>query len=373
MAESVPYKLYKPNSGTGYVDFMPDLKATNSGYTATQYSEVTPQDFLANYYSKDQAYYDDYFARNTTPGVKEAFQQVISGGANNAPIQSGYVMDNGTLTTQSAINQQQANIAGVQSGALREISAGMYVPTGSAGDMLQQGLASGQVSATNPGQQYQASMQGNNTSAPGIKPVDPNQQVAQTPPVPTTPVSINPSTNASSNLLTNAPKTNLDIQSLLAQNMKIREQYLQSMMPSGAQLGLQQQLGQIKDQSRATQLSAQAGINQQSNRYAPMQAIVGAQRQIMEQANLQLQTLAAQADSITGQIQIEQVKSRALQDMLRAQLEFGQQDMELAQQYADQVKAEQTQAKKLALEFGVTEQFYDIGGTIYRTSDGKAY
>lgn len=46
-------------------------------------------------------------------------------------------------------------------------------PVGSAADLLQQGIAAGTVSATNPTQQFNASMQGNNVTAPGIAPVAP--------------------------------------------------------------------------------------------------------------------------------------------------------------------------------------------------------
>lgn len=166
----VNYKLYRATPNDRY-DFIPDLNATGSSYTAGQYTEGTNQEFMADYQS-NKGYYDDYFARNTTPGVKEAFQQVISG--SQAPINSGYVMNNGTLTTQSAINSDAANKAGVADGTQREISPGMYVPTGSAGDKLNAGIASGAVSPTNPQQQMAASMTGNNIANTGITPQAPD-------------------------------------------------------------------------------------------------------------------------------------------------------------------------------------------------------
>lgn len=132
MAEAVPYKLYRATENDRY-DLIPDLQATNSTYAAGQNQEGTVDQFMQDY-NANKAYYDDYFARNTTPGVKEAFQQIISGGAATQPIQSGYVMDNGVLTTQKAIDEQAAQKAGIADGSLVEVAPGMTVPKGSAGE-----------------------------------------------------------------------------------------------------------------------------------------------------------------------------------------------------------------------------------------------
>lgn len=49
-----------------------------------------------------------------------------------------------------------------------------YVPNGSAGANLSQGLQNGTVSGTNPGQQYDASLTGNTQNQPGVNPLTPN-------------------------------------------------------------------------------------------------------------------------------------------------------------------------------------------------------
>lgn len=90
-----------------------------------------------------------------------------------------YVVKNGVLTNKSAISEEQANEAGVANGTLKKVKIGNgwgYVPTGSAADKLNTGIQNGTVSPTDPNQQHQASMQGNNVNAPGVVPVAPNQQ-----------------------------------------------------------------------------------------------------------------------------------------------------------------------------------------------------
>src|SRR3990167_78567 len=139
MATSVPYKIYKAKGNpNNRPDLLPDLSMTDSAYARSQNEEITPQDFIQNYYNKDKAYYDSYFNRSTTPGVKEAFQQIISG--STAPIESGYRMENGVLTTQAAIDSQAQQAKGIASGALRQIAPGLTVPTGSPADLQQRGV-----------------------------------------------------------------------------------------------------------------------------------------------------------------------------------------------------------------------------------------
>lgn len=102
-------------------------------------------------------------------------------GGNKYNEYSGLTLKNGVPTQKAAIAQDAANQAGVASGALQKVQVGTgtaYEPTGSAADKLTQGIASGAVSPTNPMQEFNASMQGNNTTAPGINPIAPKYQTA---------------------------------------------------------------------------------------------------------------------------------------------------------------------------------------------------
>lgn len=188
-----------------------------------------------------------------------------------------------------------------------------------------------------------------------------------------TPVTAQVSPTINSSQLAQDPKTVLDVQSLLAQNRKLQEQYLSALQPSQQETDLQTQLNALQNQARSTQLNAQAGLNQIEDQAIPMQFITGQQAGLQRQANLALQTNAFQQQPLVQQLQMAQQLRQSQQDRYNSLLQFGRDDINLAMQMEQSKKQEQAQARQLAFEYGVTKPFYNIGGTIYRTSDGKAY
>lgn len=191
--------------------------------------------------------------------------------------------------------------------------------------------------------------------------------------LPLTPVNVQPSPTTPTTALTGLPKTSMDVQSIIARNQANREKYLAALSATATENALQTQIDDIVTRAKTTSLEALAGIKHEEQRLVPMQAIIGAQKVIQDEANLQLQTLAAQEDTVVRKLQLEQTKRQALLDTYKVMLQFGQEDLALAQDLAAQTKAEQKEAKQLALTYGIDQEFYNIGGTIYRTSDGKAY
>ena len=139
-------------------------------------------------------------------------------------------------------------------------------------------------------------------------------------------------------------------------------------------------LSDIETQERNTALSAQAGINDIESKPIPMSFITGESAQIMKQANLQLQTLAAQKIPVIDQLQLaSEIRQQALQGLQFA-LESNSDDanfifkmMDTAREIEAIQKQEQAVAKQFALENQINTPFYNVGGTIYRTADGKAY
>ncbi len=215
--------------------------------------------------------------------------------------------------------------------------------------------------------------------------------------VPITQVSLMPSAQTTSTQLSN-PKTSFDIQSILTQNQSnytnfvkqqqaLQQQYLSALKPDPAMTKLQQQLNDLKTQMLNTNLSAEGGIQDVKQKLVPMRAIIGEQQNIVEQANLKLKTLAAMQAPLVDQLQLAQsIRTQQLQG-LEAMMNFGLQNyksgqeqlefllsMNKYQRELDQLsKQEQQSAKDFALENNITSPFYSVGGTIYRTSDGKAY
>lgn len=188
-----------------------------------------------------------------------------------------------------------------------------------------------------------------------------------------TPVKVDVSPVVNSSQLAQPPKTAFDVQSLLAENRKLQEQYLAALQPNQQEIDLQNQLNTLQNQARSTQLNAQAGLNQIEDQAIPMQFITGQQAGLQRQANLALQTNAFQQQPLVQQLQLASQLRQSQQERYNSLLQFGRDDLALALQMEQSKKQEQAQAKQLALEYGVTKPFYEVGGTVYRTSDGKAY
>lgn len=380
MATQVPYKLYKPNHG-GKPDLLPDLNMTNSAYARSQHTEISPQDFLTNYYNQDKAYYDDYYSRSTTPGVKEAFQQIVSGGANNAPIQSGYVIDDkGTFTTQSAINSQAANQAAVAAGTMREISPGMYIPTGSAADLQLQGKTFEQQLAT-PSVQNQIQQQGltpvnpatpTQTTQPGqVTGVLPDgnkatfmsEAIAKTYGAtkiePIVPVHINPSTTTNTDNLSGKPVTGLDIQSKV-----------QGLTPS-------QQA--VIDATKQTPREAELTKELQALKTGELQGTTTIEGQTIPQPLIGLQSqklrmdIAFQAAPLIDELEILAGNRQATLQALTMAQQFGVQNKQLQMQADAARRAEEEAAKKFAVDYDIKSPYYRVGDTIYPTGGGAGF
>lgn len=168
------------------------------------------------------------------------------------------------------------------------------------------------------------------------------------------------------------PKSRFDLDTLMAENDKVRQQLLSTFAPSGEEISLQKRLFELQNEDRATELSALAGINKAEDNIVPMEVITGDQDKIMRQANLALQTNAFRQQPIVQSLQLFQQQREALQKTLMAQQEFGQFDMNMAFQFQQLQKQEQEKAKEFALKYSVTTPAYSPDGiTVYATSDGK--
>lgn len=156
MAEETQYKAYRSSTnGEDYYSISPWVGNVPYGHTPITNEQYIAgkQGQLAANATRWQPYYDQQ------AGVES---KMLSGAG------TGYQMVNGVPTNSKGIAEQTANDAAVAAGTMRKVPVGNgfgYVPTGSAADKLQAGIASGQVSATNPEAQLAASMQGNNVNA----------------------------------------------------------------------------------------------------------------------------------------------------------------------------------------------------------------
>jgi len=169
------------------------------------------------------------------------------------------------------------------------------------------------------------------------------------------------------------PVSRLDLDRVLTENDKIRQQLLGSLGPTQEETNLQRQLFELQNADRATSLSALAGIQKAEDKVIPMEYITGQQASIQRQANLALQTNAFRQQPILQNLQLLQQNRQATLDKLNAQMQFGQADMNLAMQLREIQRQEQEAAKNFAVQYNVKAPAYTPDGkTVYATSDGKA-
>ena len=170
------------------------------------------------------------------------------------------------------------------------------------------------------------------------------------------------------------PTSPHDVDSLIAENQKFRDQLLGNLNPTADETGLQKQLFNLQNEARSTQLNEQAGLNQIEDQPIPMGFITGQQASLQRQANLALQTNAFKQEPIVQNLQLLQQNRQAILDKLNAQIQFGQTDINTALQLK-QMDDEQAQAAKdFALKYNVFAPAYSYDGkTVYNTQTGKAY
>ena len=130
--------------------------------------------------------------------------------------------------------------------------------------------------------------------------------------VPTPKIEPQVTTNLSG--LSNSAPSNANILELIKENQKKQDELFSNITslftPTADEITAQQQYQDVQsklnknlDSQDSTQLSALAGIQKAEEQIIPMGAITGQQRQISNQANLSLQTLGVQANSLSRQQQ----------------------------------------------------------------------
>lgn len=200
---------------------------------------------------------------------------------------------------------------------------------------------------------------------------------------------------------------------------QIQNEILKYLQPTPEEIELQKALGDIDSQMLNTQLQAQAGILDVESQAIAMKPMIGQANVIMKQANLQLQTLAAMQYPLIKRLELAQsarntaltvmqtmygflldaeagiredrafefgvyqegqTERRYQQDAAFREKQFAQQQKEFQleiykfeQEQARVAREEQRMAAEWAAENGVDQPFFVAGGTVYRSSDMKAY
>jgi hypothetical protein len=205
----------------------------------------------------------------------------------------------------------------------------------------------------------------------------------QAPPAPSvTPPSTSglniPSTVSSDILKSNV--TNFDLQKTLLDNQKLRDDFMKVMEPSKDLMDARTQNTSAYNKLQNFDVSLEGGIKNILNKPIALEFQQGQQSAMTRDAAFTRSSLAREYEATGLNLKNLQDQRNELMQNYQILLQYGQQDVQTAfkleeiKRQDQQIQREQEQAaKQFALEQQVTQPFYEVGGTIYRASDGKAY
>lgn len=163
------------------------------------------------------------------------------------------------------------------------------------------------------------------------------------------------------------------LDSLLLDAQNYRNQILGLTTPGQDELAARQSLNQANNTLRNFDVSTEGGIQKIMNKPIALEFQQGQEAALTRDAAFTRSSLTREVDVATQQLQTLQQARQDLLAKLNTAYGFGQDDIATKLKLDEITRTEQAQAKQFALENQVQSLFYRVGGTIYRTSDGKAY
>jgi hypothetical protein len=163
------------------------------------------------------------------------------------------------------------------------------------------------------------------------------------------------------------------LDSLMLDAKKYRDQILGLTSPDTQELQARKDLNQANNTLRNFDVSVEGGLQQIMKKPIALEFQQGQEAALTRDAAFTRSSLTRSVDVANQTLQTLQNARLELLQKLNTAYGFGQDDIATRFKLDEIQREEQKAARQFALEAGVTGQFYNIGGTVYRTSDGKAY
>lgn len=149
-------------------------------------------------------------------------------------------------------------------------------------------------------------------------------------------------------------QTNLN--ELMAENKKIREQYLASLKPSQVETDLGTQIADIQAQIGKQEGAFKQGLQDISQKRISMPLITGQQAALGRQAQLDVQTLATQEKNLLTRLGLAQEARQSDQKILETGMSFIGQDMDLQMKMQERIAAEQDRVLQRAMNMSALQK-----------------
>jgi hypothetical protein len=178
----------------------------------------------------------------------------------------------------------------------------------------------------------------------GFNPLQP-QTAVPTPttpsPAPTTDISVTPSPQIDTNLLTGTPQTLLDVQGLITANAKLRDKYIERLAPSQQEVGLQNEISTLRKSFDDFQLSLAQGQKEQFGLGRPLELSTGRAQQMEDNASLKKLSFTSQEKNLLSRLGLAQEMRKAELDSTGAALKFGAEDIDMTLKVQQAIQQQQ--------------------------------
>ena len=152
------------------------------------------------------------------------------------------------------------------------------------------------------------------------------------------------------------PITEADIQKLLDENQKLRQQFLDSLKPSDVEIQLKSDLVDLRGEIDAAKLGYRKGVADIQQEMVSTRLMVGKEQELYTQAQLGMQTLAMQESNLLMRLGLEQDAREASSRVLAATLEFNDRDLSRMMTMQNQIWNQKMDMFNLMSQFSIRAQ-----------------
>ena len=142
-----------------------------------------------------------------------------------------------------------------------------------------------------------------------------------------------------------------DIEKLLDENLKLRQQFLDSLNPTDAEIQLKSDLSDLRNEIQVAQLDYRKGVANIQQGLVSTRVMTGQEESLYTQTQLGMQTLAIQESNLLSRLGLEQESREASARVIGAALEFNNSDIDRLNTMQNQIFNQ-----KMAM-FNVMSQF----------------
>ena len=153
-----------------------------------------------------------------------------------------------------------------------------------------------------------------------------------------------------------SPITQEDIDTLLNENQKLRQKFLDSLEPTNQEIQLKSDLIDLRSEIDTAKLNYRKGVDDIQQELVSTRVMAGQEQALYTQAQLGIQTLAIQESNLLSRLGLEQESKEASQKVLSATLDFNEKDITRMQKMQEQIRSQKMDLFNVMSQFSIRAQ-----------------